>query len=213
MMNILLPRRESVFTPYDMPTYLHTSGGIVLHIPVSGNTYAANTGGFYASAISTSGFTNTFIATAYTANTFYTIVDIVGKGRFAGAISNTNTSTTIGSTSTLRITIDGKIYTITRTNTATNSGFRVVIGYYATVGNMGIDPDTSVRQATATLYSSYWSPNPTQPGTLIRLSNTSIIEKFYDQLPKFKNSLKVETSCNLSSSSFDSYASCLYMLE
>lgn len=213
-MNILIPNRKQVVTPYDMPLFWKPSGSVRLGA-YNSNLTASTTGYFTGIGPNTyEGATYAYTTTANTLVGWSTIVNVTGKGVFIDAESR---ATDVASVPTiaLKITIDGKIYTFSKSSGAFNSQMRLFLGLYIPVGAVyTADADTSVRLGTTSLYGSPGGPTAVSDALLYKPSIATILERMSGKLPTFKTSLKVETISSINGSgATDFYASCRYRLD
>lgn len=211
-MQVIVPRRNAVATPATMPIYYRHGSSIVNGSYSSVTDYRATATPFFSSYVATDGFTYAYTSTASTGGTWYTLVNITsGKGKFAGAVSNTS-ATVASTTVSLRITIDGKAYTFNRVTSL--ASYRLCMGVFIPIGQYYNSLGTeTVSQNTTSLFGGGGSPATFGEYHIYQAPCSTIIERAYDKLPSFKSSLKVETLCSLNSSAASSYASALYILE
>lgn len=175
-------------TPNDMPRHI-SDPYIKTDI---GTSVPASTG--LGSAISTHGFGAT--ASIVAPDTYVTVCDITGEGTLYYVVSTAYASATIGTSVSLRITVDGKVYEINHVTTiAPTSVQRMVLGpmtqsHFTTTGGGLLDPNNDLDYG-------YSTNNKVNGGVQnVRSLAALIVPSMIDTLNlprcKFETSLKVE---------------------
>lgn len=210
-MNILLPRRAPVITPLDLPiAALDNNNSYIRRALGNAQAYRSTTSYFTLAPPTNSLSSYTYISTASGTNTFYTVVNVSGKGKLLFAECNTST---LASTYTIQATMDGKVYVISRTLAA---GQALLLGHFwcnqnnTAPGSNGATVGTDLQSLPGTYAS---SANLEGTNICNRLSPEDIIAKFFDRLPPFKSSLKVEVkSSAVVGGTTGAYTCCSYVL-
>lgn len=162
-------------------------------------TYSADSASFN-SVITSNGFGA--VAPIVAADTYVTVCDVVGAGLLYYAISPGYSSAVIGNGATLRITIDGTVYTIKHTTTtAPTTADRLVLGPLSITNNIGSGPDSPMQPNIAADYG--FHTNHRVNGGLCRIpAGAALIAPIWIDslnLPRspFEKALKVEAKADV----------------
>lgn len=195
-------------TPKDMPRYISDP-----YIKTDlGTGVAASTG--LGSAISTHGFGAT--ASIVAPDTYVTVCDITGEGTLYYVVSTAYASTTIGTSVSLRVTVDGKVFEINHVTTIAPTAIqRIVLGpmthaHFTASGEGFLDPNNNLDYG-------YNTNNKVNGGVQnVRNLAALIVPSMIDTLNlprcKFETSLKVEAKGSVLGAGEQVKAHAIYLL-